>query len=118
MNYSISHGEAQNQGDARRAEHTHVDFIWDEEHLVRHNTGIHVVAERARSRTDQQEGFHASVEASPLPTPEATDFGQSRFGHPDLANLGQSHVGQSILGSGVCHGGAQKGVAQKGGAGT
>ena len=29
---------------------------------------------------------------------EETDFGQSRFGHPDLANLGQSNFGQSIYG--------------------
>ena len=34
---------------------------------------------------------------------EGTDFGQSRFGHPDLTNLGQSNFG-----SGVCHGGAQR----------
>ena len=50
---------------------------------------------------------------------EETDFGQSRFGHPDLTNYGQS-----ISGSGVCHGpkgwgpnpgGAPKGGAPKGG---
>ena len=45
---------------------------------------------------------------------EGTDFGQSRFGHPELTNFcqsnlgqsifGQSFFGQSILGSGVCHG--------------
>ena len=29
---------------------------------------------------------------------EETDFGQSRFGHPDLANLGQSNFGQSFFG--------------------
>ena len=28
---------------------------------------------------------------------EETDFDQSRFGHPDLANLGQSIIGQSII---------------------
>ena len=45
---------------------------------------------------------------------ERTDFGQSRFGHPDLTNFGQSNFGQSnfgqfISGSGVCRpkGGAQ-----------
>ena len=41
---------------------------------------------------------------------EGTDFGQSRFGHPDLTNLGQSNFGQSNSGSGVCHG--PKGGAQ------
>ena len=61
---------------------------------------------------------------------EGTDVGQSRFGHPDLTNLGQSIFGQSISGSGVCHGpkgwaqtqkksgpqgGAPKGGAPKGG---
>ncbi len=30
--------------------------------------------------------------------PEGTDFGQSRFGHPDLTNFGQSNFGQSIFG--------------------
>ena len=34
----------------------------------------------------------------PQDRPEGTDFGQSRFGHPDLTNFGQSTVGQSILG--------------------
>ena len=29
---------------------------------------------------------------------EGTDFGQSRFGHPDLTNFGQSNFGQSIFG--------------------
>ena len=29
---------------------------------------------------------------------EETDFGQSRFGHPALTNLGQSNLGQSIFG--------------------
>ena len=29
-----------------------------------------------------------------------TDFGQSRSGHPDLTNLGQSNMGQSIFGHG------------------
>ena len=29
---------------------------------------------------------------------EETDVGQSRFGHPDLTNLGQSNFGQSIFG--------------------
>ena len=62
---------------------------------------------------------------------EGTDFGQSRFGHPDLTNFGQSNFGQSISGSGVCvmapkdgpkprkngarKGGAPKGAAPKGG---
>ena len=41
---------------------------------------------------------------------EGTDFGQSRFGHPDLTNFGQSNLGHSISGSGVCHG--PKGWAQ------
>ena len=59
---------------------------------------------------------------------EETDFGQSRFGHPDLTNFGQSNFvqsifghrgfgpanfGQSVFGSGVCHGGAPKGVGPK-----
>ena len=41
---------------------------------------------------------------------EGTDFGQSRFGHPDLTNLGRSNLGQSNLGRSiwiwvcVCHG--------------
>ena len=34
----------------------------------------------------------------PLVLPEETDFGQSRFGHPDLTNFGQSNFGQSIFG--------------------
>ena len=34
---------------------------------------------------------------------EETDSGQSRFGHPDLTNFGQS-----IFGSGVCHGGTPR----------
>ena len=29
---------------------------------------------------------------------EESDFGQSRFGHPDLTNFGQSNFGQSIFG--------------------
>ena len=29
---------------------------------------------------------------------EGIDFGQSRFGHPDLTNFGQSNFGQSIFG--------------------
>ena len=32
---------------------------------------------------------------------EETDFGQFRFGHPDLTNSGQSNFGQSNFGSGV-----------------
>ena len=47
---------------------------------------------------------------------EGTDFGQSRFGHPDLTDFVQSNFGQSnpilnnlFLGSGVCHGGGPKG---------
>ena len=36
---------------------------------------------------------------------EDTDFGQSRFGHPDLTNFGQSNFGQSISGSGFCSNG-------------
>ena len=36
---------------------------------------------------------------------EGTDFDQSRFGHPDLTNFGQSIFGQSIWIC-VCHGGA------------
>ena len=62
---------------------------------------------------------------------EETNFAQSRFGHPDLTNFGQSNFGQPIFGqsnfgqsnfgqyifgSGVCHGGAPKGEALKGGA--
>ena len=43
-------------------------------------------------------------------------LGQSRFGHPDLTNVGQSNFGQSISGSGVCHGGASRGGAPKAGA--
>ena len=44
----------------------------------------------------------------------------TRFGHPDLTNVGQSNFGQSNSGSGVCHGpkgGAQtqKNRAPKGG---
>ena len=60
---------------------------------------------------------------------EETDFGQSRFGHPDLTNFGQSNFGQSIFGQyfGVMVGpqrvggqtqkqcGAPKGGAPKGG---
>ena len=76
------------------------------------------------------------LSTGPLET-EETDFGQSRFGHPDLTNFGQSnlgqfifghlglarpilaktnssqcnfgqsHFGQSNFGFGVCHGGAQ-----------
>ena len=46
---------------------------------------------------------------------EGTDFGQSRFGHPDLTDFGQSNFEQSILGSGVCHGGSPKGGGPKGG---
>ena len=45
---------------------------------------------------------------------EETNFGQSRFGHPDLTNLGQSNFGQSISGSGVCHGGALEGGPRTG----
>ena len=45
---------------------------------------------------------------------EETDLCQPRFGHPDLANLGQSRFVQSILGSGVCHGGAQRGRGPEG----
>ena len=50
---------------------------------------------------------------------QGTDFGQSRFGHPDLTNVGQSNFGQSnfgqsISGSGVCHG--PQGGAPNGGA--
>ena len=39
---------------------------------------------------------------------EETDIGQSCFGHPDLANFGQSNFGNRC-GSGVCvcHGGAK-----------
>ena len=41
---------------------------------------------------------------------EETDFGQSRFGHPDLTNLGQSNFGQSNWAQ------TQKNRAPKGGA--
>ena len=34
----------------------------------------------------------------PTPSTEEADFGQSRFGHPDLTNFGQSNFGHSILG--------------------
>ena len=35
---------------------------------------------------------------SPRKRGEGTNFGQSRFGHPDLTNFGQSNLGQSIFG--------------------
>ena len=61
------------------------------------------------------DGLLQSVEGEGDAT-EGTDFGQSRFGHPDLTNVGQSNFGQSIFGSGcVCHGGAPKGGGPKGG---
>ena len=40
--------------------------------------------------------FSPKKETAPLGM-EGTDFGQSRFGHPDLTNYGQSNFGQSNL---------------------
>ena len=44
------------------------------------------------------DGWHGGAGSA-----EGTDFGQSRFSHPELTNFGQSNCGQSIFGSGVCH---------------
>ena len=52
------------------------------------------------SRSSQRLGSAhswASTQVRPF-SQEATDFGQSRFGHPDLTSFGQSNFGQSILG--------------------
>ena len=55
-----------------------------------------------------------SLETSPRGSSEGTDFGQSRFGHPDLTDSGQSILGQSntiqFFGQHLwCHGEAPKG---------
>ena len=49
-------------------------------------------------RALEGDGWHGGAGSA-----EGTDFGQSRFSHPELTNFGQSNCGQSIFGSGVCH---------------
>ena len=78
-------------------------------HFVQPTRGVNVIQER----------HHVFLWVSPS---EETDFGQSRFGHADLANVGQSNFGQSNFGHPIlanpCGSGVCVMVGPKGGAQT
>ena len=65
---------------------------------IEENESMALKMEQSAKEAAQRRGFFFPPIVSPLASTEGTDFGQSRFGHPDLNSFGQCIFGHRGFG--------------------